>query len=539
MPLAKFRLSAASRTDGRMKPAAVRSYEIGLLSPTSQGTTGAKTASGRIQVDQFYVVGQRLRATQVAPVAPARAGLGAGRLDFSLTAFTEFLHSPEEKSTVNHYAKLVTSGKLGNFSARAEFGSASQEFGRAAAFVGSSTTATTNEFARMEMPSLVVMAHNPAPYVSNITVGNLFVDYSPFVFSPVWGYKGASAEGDWDRLNYHLFVLKHVQNSFTAGGRTYAFWPQWKLTAMGVYWEQNARQLSATSSGGSSLSPSTGGTVNLTRVAQDVVYNLIANGKYWDNRLRLEGLYGRNEYVQSSTADFSDPFNPIYSATLEPARRANGDMWRAKIETDGLFLPGLGLTYAYRDVGTGYKPHYRQIPAYFDDTDSDQWGHTARASWRRGGWIASTEFDRMRRHSHRSSYRNKYLWGVGYYGYKGVDIALNGDWRREIYKDYASDRSSFVAGKNEKVIGTELYVRSQFSSRMAGWIRPRQERIWHPESNRNYTADSLQMRLEYYITSNARFFAEHKTSRFSDKASEPVGYPFDDNFTRVTFEVSF
>ena len=70
-------------------------------------------------------------------------------------------------------------------------------------------------------------------------------------------------------------------------------------------------------------------------------------------------------------------------------------------------------------------------------------------------------------------------------------------------------------------------------------MKPKQERIWHPVSNNNFTADSLQARLEYYIANNAKFFAEHKVSRFDNVGNEPQGEPFDDNFTKVSFEVTF
>jgi hypothetical protein len=198
----------------------------------------------------------------------------------------------------------------------------------------------------------------------------------------------------------------------------------------------------------------------------------------------------------------------------------------------------LDLAYGYRDIGTGYKPHFRQVPVFYDDTDSDQWGHNVRAIQRLNGWTLSGEYDAMRRHSNAAFFRHKTAWGLGYYGYRGMDVSVTQDYRREIYQ-FTSDRSSFTTDKNEKVIGTEIYVRAQLSPRVAGWLKPRQERIWHPVSNHNFTADSLQARLEYYIANNAKLFAEHKITRFSEGALEPQGFPFDDNFTRVSFEVVF
>ena len=175
---------------------------------------------------------------------------------------------------------------------------------------------------------------------------------------------------------------------------------------------------------------------------------------------------------------------------------------------------------------------------YYDDTDSDQFGHNFIVTQRKGGWIASGEYDTMKRHSNTDYYRHKYKWSVGYFGYRGLDISLTQDVRREIYK-FTSNRSTFSTDKNDKLIGTEVYFRAQMTSRIAGWVKPRQERIWHPASNNNYTSDSLQARLEYYIANNAKMFAEHKTTRYDQAVNEPVGSPYDDNFTRVSFEVTF
>jgi hypothetical protein len=460
-----------------------------------------------------------------------------GNVDFTVTAFTEYFFTPEEKSQVNHYAKLITNAKLGDYSARVELGTVSQEFGRASAFVGSSVTANENRFPAVEAPSLQVMANNVSPYLTNLTLGNLFVDYSIYTFSPVFGYKGASVEGDVDRWNYHAFALKHVLNSFTAGSRVRGVWPGTKLTGYAVYFEENARLNSAALNGGV-LTPPNASVVKPARVAQDFVYNVDVEKKLWDDRLTLQGLYGYNRYSQTAQVDRTDPFNPVFTAPLDPSLQAVGEMWRGKLELDSVFWKGLNVAYGYRDVGTEYKPRYRQNPVGFDDTESDQYGHNVRLQQFRKGWVFSNEYDAIRRNSARRYFRHRYNWGVGHYGYKGLDVAFSQEIRREIYA-FTSNRSAFSTDKNEKVTASEIYVRTQLSPRTAFWVKPRLERIWHPVPNNNFRAESLQMKLEFYISTNARLFAEHKVARFQDPAGEPQGFPFDDNFTRVSFEVNF
>ena len=85
--------------------------------------------------------------------------------------------------------------------------------------MGLSTQTQVNNYPNLNMPSLQVMMNNVSPYLTNVTLGNVFVDYSPNVFTADFGFKGATAEGDYGPLNYHAFVIKHVLNAFTAGTR--------------------------------------------------------------------------------------------------------------------------------------------------------------------------------------------------------------------------------------------------------------------------------------------------------------------------------
>jgi hypothetical protein len=213
-------------------------------------------------------------------------------------------------------------------------------------------------------------------------------------------------------------------------------------------------------------------------------------------------------------------------------------MYKGRAELGGWPWNGLSVAYGYRDVGTEYKPRFRQIPVFFDDTDSDQRGHNVRLAQYVKGWVLSNEYDTIRRNSNKDYYRHQYTWGIGRYGYKGVDVLFSQTYRRQLYF-YTSDRSSFVAVQNEKVIISDFYVRVQMSPRMAVWFKPHEERIWHPGDNTTQVFDSLQFRLDFFVSSNARFFVEHKNSRYGDAVLEPVGFPFDDNFTRAAFEVTF
>ena len=125
IPVEKFRLQAATRKDGRLDLSRIVSFQLDILSPPDQLSSDAKVTSGQVIVDQMYLVGERLLAAQSAPagtVQQLRVALPAnGNVDFTMVAYTEYLNTPERTNEVNHYAKLVANGKVGNFSARAEF----------------------------------------------------------------------------------------------------------------------------------------------------------------------------------------------------------------------------------------------------------------------------------------------------------------------------------------------------------------------------------------------------------------------------------
>lgn len=557
MPISDFKLVGQPPRGTPPNLAGIKSYELAVVSPGASSTSGAKTSVGRIWVDLLTVSGERLQKGGIVPTsvpgtggtaqtsaAPAGAGprpqgVAGGNVDFSVIAYTEYLHTPEEQSQVNSNVKLITTGKLGDFSARVEFGSESQEFGQASAYIGSTTTATDNHFANIQDLSYQVFANNIHPAVSLVTLGNQFVDYGVDVMAPIWGFKGISGEGDWERFNYHAFVLKHSQNSFTAGARGTYYLPKWQFKYSGVYWEQTGKQTSASQIVDGQLEPpKDSNTLKLGRMAQDFVYNVNVIGRLLDEKLRLEGTYGYDSYVKYADGDFTDPLNPVFSQTVSPMHREGGSLWRTLIRTNELLVKGGELSYAYRDISDAYKPHYRQNPVYYDDTDSDQWGHTVKYIERLGGWQATGQYDTLRRHSNSKYYQHKSNWGLGYYGYRGIDVSVSQEYKRGVYY-YTSDRSTFTQQEDDKIIKTEFYVRAQLTSRLAGWVKPTQERIWHPVNNGNYTLDIFEAQLEYYIANNAKFFAHHKITRYDNPDLEPQGTPFDDNFTRVSFEVTF
>lgn len=523
----------------------IRSYAIIIKSMESKSTTGAKTSVGKILVDQLYLSGEQISSIWAVPPRIIETEkvrvLRFGNIDFNGQLFTEFFYTPEEKSKASHFGKLISNGKVGNYSARIEIASQSQEFGDAARFsveqsTAGGSTAVTQNVNEIQV-SLQGFANNVSPYLTQVTVGNLFVDYSPFTFSPVFGFKGLSAEGDVDIFNYHVFILKHKLDSFTLGSRGKLFWLGSRITGTSVYYREVARVANGGTVSGTGIQQTT--EFNPEEVQNDFVYTVDAERPFWDEKILVGGTYGYNRFNLYAAVDRSNPFDPVYSNRLEPPTRVEGEMVRGHLLLSDILIPGFKIDYRYRIVDTQFKPRYRQNPVGFDDVESDQKGHTVRfdESWK--GFIASLQYDTINRISNSDYFRHQFNWGFGYYGFDKMDLAFTQDVRRELYK-FTSNRTNVTYDKDEKVTTSEIYIRIQLSSRAAFFIRPRRTDVVQTGAGgRTYADESLYGKMEFYANSNLKIFGEFRTTHYAFKDFEPKGPPFDDNFIRLSAEFNF
>jgi len=546
MPIPAFILETEAYSRNRaLDLDQIRSYAVMILgSGGSSSSSGVKSTAGKVVVDHLYLVGQQMSAVWAVPPKVAEGEkvrlLRIGNIDLNGQILTEFLNAPEQKSTVFSSGKLIVNGKIGNYSAKLELASESQEFGEAARYnLDESTRAgvtTINRFPKTETVNIQAIANNALPHVTQITLGSQFIDYSPFVFAPEFGYKGLSLEGDFEPVNYHAFVLKHRYDSFTIGSRAKAFWNGFRATGMTVYYRETARVTDPALQSGSSLG--TGTQLELQEVQNDWTYAVDVERNFLDDRLMLGGVLGYNKYALRATADRTDPFNPVFGSLMDPALMVDGRMGRGRAGIYRFFVPGLRLDYEYRSVDTDFKPRYRQLPVNFDDLESDQRGHNLRAVERFLGFQASFEFDDMERKSNTAYYRHKYAWAVGYYGFDKMDVAFNQEFRREEYQ-FTSNRTGVPYNANQKIAISEVYVRAQITPQFTLFFRPKREDIVHPATGLTFSNESLYGKAEYYPISNISISGEFRATHFGVKAHEPQGRPYDDNFVRLKIEFNF
>lgn len=546
MPIAKFREKTGKIK--RLDLSKIKTFEIAIISKTGVLSPGTKRSTSRIFVDQLYLLGNNMNPIGATPpniVAKLRTAIPSnGNVDFSGVAYTEYYNSPTTQSTMFHWGKLAADAKVDKYSVRLEFVASYQEFGYAAYYISTTSNTTTGggQDMRVNISDLHVSANDPFPGVTKLTVGNIWLDYTPYTFAGTWGYKGLTAEGDWDELNYHFFMIKGRYNNFTTGTRLKTMLSTVNLlglveiplkiigTGIVVYSEDSARlpSLSNISEYGTLTKTE---SLRVQKVSQDTVFTLEAKRKFFTDRMQVTYTYGANYFSRIADADYTDPYEPVYNNLLATPINLAGMMSRIKAEIYDIGIKGFSLSGEYRDLDHEFKPKYRNNPNGFDDYETDMRGYNIRASEWYNGFNVSVDYDSIVRTFYKDGYRRRTSLGLGYYGVKGIELSFNKELRRDV-NNIRSGRSAFSAWRDEDVIANEFYVRSQLKDNMVLWFKIRHEELISYLWNSRDDADIFNTQFEYYMSSNAKFIAEFKTLRSR--------WPNDwDNYVKAYFEVTF
>lgn len=455
--------------------------------------------------------------------------------DLGATIYTAYSYTPEEKNEIFGMGSLSLDGRLSRFAGKMEIAAETQNFGEAAYSVDLENwpfEETRRQSPDLEFPTLQFTMNDVLPQTSMIRLGHLWLDSTRYTFNPVYGWKGASVDGDYRGLNYNTFFIKQPFNSFTLGSHFRHYWQYFQLEAIGIHNSQTA-QLSDSSD---KIEPVKKDTSFMFRILEYLL----------SRRIKFEGIYGYDIYHRYAEVDRTDPTEPTYSQKLDKAVSRYGNMWRGKLIFDNLIWKGSKLNYEYRWVGEDFKPEYRQEPTVFDDVDGDQKGYNVRFDQSYKGFVASVGYDDITRNSNRNYGRKRTNLSLYYYGFRGTELGISREYRKEDYK-YTSLRSSLDVDRNEKVGVSELYLRFHLVHPVTPglrlplvlWFKFRREDVEHPLTGASYVTDSFQTKIEYYPAPYIKLLGMYKTTRFGDPSWEPKGYPFADNFARIALEVMF
>jgi hypothetical protein len=280
--------------------------------------------------------------------------------------------------------------------------------------------------------------------------------------------------------------------------------------------------------------------MDIKPIFEDSVYYLEALRYLDDKKIQFTGSAGWNQFYQGASEDSTDPYHPLYNLPLDTPLQYWDNMYKGRVETNNLISDDLRLSWEYRYIGAEFKPRYRQDPAGFDDSVADQRGFNIRGQQQFGGWQLSAEYDDAKRLTNSDYYTRRSDYGIGYYGYSGLDVALNLESLREEYVA-SSTRSSMVDNRHDKALTSKIYVRNQLTPLSSLWFQIEVDDMEDPNSGVKQQINSLYAKYEYYLASNAKILGEFKTTKFPTQQweSDVSGYPYSNNFARVSFDLTF
>lgn len=517
-----------------------RKFDVDEINRIELRIVGDRTdkITGTLWVDEMYVTGKNLNPDKVGP-AELRKGLvipvaaAGATFNLGVVNFAEFVDVPEENQKANHYGKILIDAQLAKFSTRLEIASDFQDY-------GSSTYFDTKGALNAENPKTVLVnsqmnVSQLHPNLRLLSLGYLWIDFGRWTFTPQFGNKGLKAEGSFGQVGYEAFVIKKRYEAYAAGARvTYPNGP-W-LTQGILVFDNEYAQITGSTLSGTVLVNATSKLITQA-ISRDLVATLEVTRRLKSDRVTVSTILGRNINTQYGTK--TGTFSPTVAVLYAAPRNKSGNMGIFEYKTTDYPWKKFSTAIQYRWIGTHFKPNFREGGISFDDAWADQKGINFRLSQALWKMNFAGELDDLERISGTQYTRHRKRLTIGFYAIRNIDIALSGEFFKEYYK-FSSDRSAFATDKNEKKFSAELYLGLKVSDKLRMWAKGIEERITHPANNNaQYKTDIFQTRLEYFISNNARIFAEHKTTQFGNPAWEPFGSPFDDNFTKFSIELNF
>lgn len=539
-PLESFILTTA----GNIGNKEIDVSNIRLVGFTIKGRT-PETVSGIVLLDDFIGLGPDLPQR-----AKPKVGLPKGKVKMgtNVTAKSKFRNTPEAGDEWFNEFNLKFTGQAANYSAYIEFSPSFQEYGQSvvANEFGSSSISGTQSGGSYQVtqtvntPNFQITA-TELPYLTSLQIGNLWVDYGPYVYSPVWGYQGITAEGKLGEkersLDYHGFVIKHRYDSYTYGTRANIKWLGFEQRVMLVY--SNLMAKKATGLYDSSSVTSSPSDLKTAKIFDDTVFYYELQRRF-GNALVLKGVYGADTYRCDAYADLTDPLNPLFLGKRPNSARIN-ETGFLKIGRAEIYPPNIGLAihYEYRDISDKYMPRWRTDRTNYDNDWGNQKGNSLYFSQDLPfGFIGSGLMVDIRRVADDQYYKRSRRFGISHKPYKGVEASFSREYLDD--KNYHTEtRYGFSTYRNYEVYINEFYASYEFSqsSRLNSKYS-----VWKGRdrgSDKNISNHSISMRAEQYLTSNAYLSGEYIYTQYGAASDAPTGEPYSDNRILVEMRLNF
>ncbi len=547
IPLAHFR---DQQWAGPYNPGMVKQYEILVIGEQAQ------VSSGKFWLDELTVSGKGLDPLVVSPRPPVtQEAIDKNKIGFGDFMHMEHRQTPELGSQFLFYNSLYVRGTSKKLSVSADLVARQNEAGSSIGFrrpqeqaAGQKDAATEVVETRnpIELAYISANLHDIHSHISQITVGNINVDYGRDVFSPVFGFKGIEGEGRIQMLHYDAFIIKHAFDSYTFGYRFQGSYLDTLLKHEVVHHRDTAKVNSNAQIKDGALVVTGNNNLTTEPVGNDTVYYFEADHDFL-GAVNLNAQYGMDFFQRDAIKDVTDPFNPVINQKLLNPVSLYGTMWqvKAKILQDVLFR-GFFLIGSYRDMSGEYKPRFRFDPGFYDDFFADQRGYKFEAQQIVGHCKFTSTYDSVDRGPKGSGYRRWYSQStIGYYDLNRLDVVFAFNKRREIYalgENY--QRSTFfitpLDPRDEETEAYELFLGNWFTNAFYLWCKMTTNDIRLVRTSKKLRNDRMQIQGEYAFASNAKVFLSVIRTRYDDRTAEPFGGdPPTDNVVRLFLDINF
>ncbi len=536
IPVEKLKIPAwAKKKNGIFDSDVIRGYEISIAGRNPEMTWG------KVYIDHLYVIGKELIPALVVPEEvrkPVRLLRPQGNFDVKGLAVIEYKKTPAEGKLLGSYGRVIFESRLKKFGFYTEITIGYKKFGEAVAIDEEGVLQERKP--ELESTSTYVYLVDILPYLYYITIGNLWIDFSDYTFSPYhtksgeWGYKGVYADGRVGKFSIQMFLLTHNYNSYTWGIRTDRTYRGLFFRSIFVKYTGRAKVESSGKMVNGVIDKSLEGEFKTERIDDDYVFTFNFE-KYIFWFLKLSGMYGQNYKIKYAEANYSDPFNPIFNYKLTSPQKSFGDLM--KLEFDFIDFPVMDFRFYFniRDIDNNFKPKYRRKPEEFDELTSNQQGINLKLSYDYTGWNFAIEGDYFRRKTDNSKYRKWLRWGVGRFNLYNFDISFNQEfkWQDDYYEKWLAESP---VRKHEEI--TTYIFRTTYRFTGGSVIdEVRLEDIYHPETGNRFSTAKFYFKLEYFIAGNSRFYLEYQFYR--PGSIEWAVSEINEDYLKATLEMSF
>lgn len=525
----------AEKNNGVFEKEKIKGYEISIAGRTPELSTG------KIYVDHFYLTGKDLISLVVTPkevLTPITLLRPQDNFDIRGYVSAEYKSMPSEGSYLASLGRVMFEAKLMNMGLYTELTIAYKKY--------SEIVAIDDEGELLEHKPTLESTHTRfyinhfLPYLDYITIGNLWLDFSDYTFSPYhtkkneWGYKGVYAEGDITRFSYQLFILTHQWESYSWGMRTSRSLLDIFFRGILVEYVGRAKIKSDGKIEDGIIKKDKTGDLKTKLIDKDRVFTIECD-KHLFKFLRLRALYGEDYKVKYAEADYSDPFDPIYNYDIYPIEKSSGHLIKGEIEIKDMPLKDANIYGNFRDVDNDYKPKYRRKPEEFDELISNQTGGNIRLSQGFKQYLVMTEFDYFKRKNNLDKYRKWFMWGFGRFGLYGFDLFYQQEfrWQDDSFERWLEEN---LVNKDEKMTAHVVKITYHFSSKANVITETRMEDLLNRDTNVEYSSGKLYLKIEYFISGNSKIYSEYQFLRIGDPNWRSIT---DDNYFKVVAEINF